>query len=127
MPGESNSISWQIAGLTANARYDMCIYGARADFARSFDMTIAGATQSIPTLLSSDPQPSGCVLFRGLVADSSGNIQGVGTGIGSDVGVTNEADWAGFQIAATPEPSGLLLLATGVSGLCSPLRRKLMM
>jgi hypothetical protein len=56
-------------------------YGARADVARSFDMTIQGITQNVPTLLFTDPQPSGVVLFRGLLSSPTGTISGVGTGL----------------------------------------------
>jgi sugar lactone lactonase YvrE len=99
IPGESTAIQWQITGLGPNSAYDMCVYGARADVARSFNMTIGGTTLNIPTLLFNDPSPSSCVLFRGIFSDASGTIFGVGMGIGSPVGFLNEANWAGFQIA----------------------------
>jgi sugar lactone lactonase YvrE len=98
-PGESTTIQWQITGLAPNAAYDMCVYGARADFARSFNMTIGGTTLNVPTLLFNDPSPSSCVLFRGILSEATGTISGVGTGIGSPVGFQNEANWSGFQIA----------------------------
>jgi hypothetical protein len=107
IPGESTTIQWQITGLAPNAAYDMCVYGARADVARSFNMTVGTKTLNIPTLLFNDPSPSSCVLFQGILADANGTISGVGTGIGSPVGFQNEANWSGFQIAAVPHSFSL--------------------
>jgi hypothetical protein len=92
-------------------------------------MTVRTTTQYIPTLLASHPQPSGCLAFLGVYADASGTISGIGTGIGSNAGVANEGDLAGFQIAevtsATPEPSSMLLLGSGVLVFTQLLWRKL--
>ena len=128
--GISTTISWALTGLVPNAKYDMCFYGARADYQRGFNMTIGTSTEYIPTLLATDPQPSGCLAFRGVYANASGTISGTGTGIGSNVGVANEGDLAGFQIAevsssATPEPSSLVLVGSGILGLAGVIRRKL--
>lgn len=115
--GESTSITWQITGLVPGGEYDMAIYGGRADQARSFDMTIEGVTQNIPTLVWTNPAPSGVVLFRDLVASPTGTISGVAAGIGSDLGSANEANWPGFQIGQVPEPSSLLLFGASVLGM----------
>ena len=102
VPTESTSINWAISGLVANASYDLCAYGTRADVVRSFNMTIGNVTQNVPTQLMSDPAPSGCVYFGGVTADGNGVINGIGTGIGLPVGYVNEANWSGFQLVQVP-------------------------
>jgi hypothetical protein len=114
----TTSISWTLSGLAPNFAFDMCVYGSRADFNRSFNMTIEGTTIGIPTYLYSSSQPADCTLFSNLTSDASGVISGVGTGIGSNIGFANEANWSGFQIvqlsASVPEPSGRLMLCMSV-------------
>jgi len=129
--GISTTISWAVTGLVPNTKYDICFYGARADYQRGFNMTTGSTAQYIPTLLATDPQPSGCTAFRGVYADASGTISGIGTGIGSNVGVANEGDLAGFQIAEvsspTPEPASMLLLGSGLLVSTQVLRRRLLL
>jgi hypothetical protein len=125
LAGESTSISWTLTGLAPNSTFDLFIYGSRADQNRSFDMTIEGTTLNIPTFMSTSSQPPDGVLFAQIVSDASGTISGVGTGIGSDVGNANEANWSGFQLLQVPEPSSLVLLGTGFLGLLGTFKKKL--
>jgi len=60
----------------------------------------------------------GCAVPRPLVKSNRNDFRS-GNRIGSPVGSLNEANWAGFQIAATPEPSSMLLFLTGALGLLS--------
>ena len=63
-------------------------------------------------------------LERPLVKSNRNDFRS-GNRIGSPVGSLNEANWAGFQIAATPEPSSMLLFLTGALGLLVVIRRRL--
>jgi hypothetical protein len=76
----------------------MCVYGSRADAARSFDMSIDGVTQNIPTYVSGSSQPPDCVLFTQIDSGSTGTIAGIGSGVGDSTTAVNEADWSGFQL-----------------------------
>ena len=118
--GETSSISWMLTGLTPNATFDMCVYGSIADQSRSFNMTIEGTTLNIPTSAYGKSSSAGCSNFQNITSNALGEISGVGTGVGSGVGTANEANWSGFQIVQTPEPSSLLMVCfclCGVVGL----------
>jgi hypothetical protein len=97
-PGESTTINWKLTGLPPSTTFDMCVYGTLADYTRSFDMTIQGVTQTVPTYLYSTAPAPGCVLFTNIMSDASGTISGVGAGQGENLDVANEANWSGFQI-----------------------------
>jgi hypothetical protein len=116
--GESTSIDWTLTGLAPNATFDMCVYGSISGTSRSFDMSIGGKTLNIPTFASATPQQAGCVLFSSIISNASGDLSGVGTGLGSSAGAANEANWSGFQLVQVPhnvaEPSGLVLLLAGI-------------
>lgn len=126
IPNLSSSIDWSLTGLAPNATFDMCVYGMWANFNRSFNMTIQGSTQNVPTFDATSSTPTAdCILFTNLKSDATGTISGVGTGIGA-FSNTGEADWAGFQIvqAPVPEPSTLMLLGIGTLSFLGRFRKK---
>ena len=117
-PNMSDSISFTFTGLDPGASYAMCVYGARTNYDRTFNMTIQGSTLAVPSYNTTDnplPGPD-CTYFSHMVASAAGTITGTGVGIGSDQNLANEADWSGFQLARTPEPCSLVLLGAGLLG-----------
>jgi hypothetical protein len=68
---------------------------------------------------STDSTQSTDAFFASILSDGNGTIFGRTTGIGTpaDEGdVTYEANWGGFQIAAVPEPTSIVLGAIGLMG-----------
>ena len=124
-PGESTSIGWMISGLVPNTTYDMFVYGAIADQSGSFNMTINGTTVNVPTYAWGSPVGPTGVNFVNIVSNAQGDISGVGTGVGSNGGNMNEANWSGFQLVQAPEPSSLILLGTGLLTLLGTFKKEL--
>jgi hypothetical protein len=57
IPNLSSSIDWSLTGLAPNATFDMCVYGMWANFNRSFNITIQGTTQNVPTFDATTSSP----------------------------------------------------------------------
>lgn len=115
--GESDSISWVLSGLAPNATYDLCAYGPVTGQNVSFTMAIGSNSQAVHTY--ADFSSLGCTYFQNLKTNASGQLSGTGTGMGSDTGYANEADWTGFQLVevTTPvaePPTVVLLLMCGL-------------
>ena len=114
-PVLSATLSWTLSGLVPGASYALVFYGANTDVDRTFDMSIdgVGSVGAVATANGVQPDP----LYVIVTASAGGLISGTAAGN------TTEADWAGFQLAIIPEPSTVLLLASGL-GLLGATRRR---
>lgn len=104
----SAQIDWRISGLIPNAVYQMVLYGASTDVARTFNMLVdtdgdGDLTDESPVAvvtLGSLATPAAGQLgyLPSITASASGAI--IGRGVGTNPPSNpNEADWAGFQLA----------------------------
>lgn len=90
----SAAIDWRITGLTPSSRHVLFVNGTNdGAFSMAVDEDANGDLgNDTPKVIAS----SGA-LFN-VLSDATGTITGRGTAI------SGEADWAGFQVAADPEP-----------------------
>jgi hypothetical protein len=121
----SSSIEWHITGLAPNSAYRLFAYGGNGDFLRDCEIAIdtngnGSLADEVAKLIgsaSTDSTQSKDAFFASILSDGNGTILGRTAGIGTpaDEGdVTYEANWGGFQIAAVPEPTSIVLAAIGL-------------
>lgn len=125
---ETTSLAFAITGLTPGASYAFFGYGGNednGDFDLELDTTGTGVFMT--QVVSGN---AGTAYFNSVTANSSGEINGEIVGIGPIISVSNEADFAGFQLAqeqsnvATPEPSTVALLGLGGAAIFACWRRR---
>ena len=117
-----NTMNLTLNGLTASQLYDLYLYSVGigvGDDGRTTRFTIGGNSRTAVNAGAASVFVEGnnYVHFPSQAADSAGHltisIQGTG-GAFCAGGLVN-----GFQIAAVPEPSGLLLFAVGLLGIAA--------
>lgn len=129
--GLSKTIAWQVSGLMAGASYAFYSYGSNSNAAapREYAMTVDSngddLINDLTVTVSSSAVSSGALVY--LTADAGGVIHGLNTAI------SEEANWAGFQLtqasppspaaSSVPEPSSPALVLASLMGLGLSLRK----
>ena len=129
--GLSKTIGWQVSGLAAGANYAFYSYGSNSNAAtpREYAMTVDSngddVINDLTVTVSSSAASSGVLVY--LKADAAGVIHG------SNTAISDEANWAGFQLtqaeppasaaSSVPEPSSLALVLAPLMGLGVSLRK----
>lgn len=124
--GLSSSIDWAISGLAASTTYRFYAYGSISDYlGRQFSLFADTDGDGIDDEAAQTVTSNGLLLT--VVTNSSGVLLGRASGIGQPGILSNEANWAGFQLAEVPStsiPTPALLPGLASLGIAAWRKRK---
>jgi hypothetical protein len=115
--GGTGPTTFSINGLTSGGQYDLYLYSQNGGYGNGVTTFTIGEAAKVATNagnISSFIAGTNYVLYSGLTA-TGGTISGTFSGTGG---------FNGFQLTSVPEPSTLVLFATGLIGLLAYAWRK---